>query len=27
LRAGGAFAHSTISMGVLKEMDRLEMGK
>jgi alkylhydroperoxidase/carboxymuconolactone decarboxylase family protein YurZ len=22
LRAGGAFAHSTISMGVLKEMER-----
>jgi len=27
LRAGGAFAHSTISMGVLKEMDKLEKGK
>ena len=27
LRAGGAFAHSAISMGVLKEMDKLEKGK
>ncbi len=27
LRAGGAFAHSTISMGVLKEMEKLEKGK
>lgn len=27
LRAGGAFAHSTISMGVLKEIDRLEKEK
>jgi AhpD family alkylhydroperoxidase len=27
LRAGGAFAHSTISMAVLKERDRLEKGK
>jgi AhpD family alkylhydroperoxidase len=27
LRAGGAFAHSIISMGVLEEMDRLEKGK
>ena len=27
LRAGGAFAHSAISMGVLKEMDRLEKEK
>jgi len=27
LRAGGAFAHSIISTGVLKEMDRLEKGK
>jgi AhpD family alkylhydroperoxidase len=27
LRAGGAFAHSTISMGVLKEMGRLEKEK
>jgi AhpD family alkylhydroperoxidase len=25
LRAGGAFAHSAISMGVLKEIDRPEM--
>lgn len=27
LRAGGAFAHSTISMGVLKEMDELKNEK
>src|SRR5512139_3708057 len=27
LRAGGAFAHSTISMSVLKEMEKLEKGK
>jgi AhpD family alkylhydroperoxidase len=27
LRAGGAFAHSTIAMGVLKEMNRLEKEK
>jgi AhpD family alkylhydroperoxidase len=27
LRAGGAFAHSTISMGVLQEMERLEKKK
>ena len=27
LRAGGAFAHSIISMGVLEEMDRLEKEK
>jgi AhpD family alkylhydroperoxidase len=27
LRAGGAFAHSTIAMSVLKEMETLEKGK
>ena len=27
LRAGGAFAHSTIAMGVLEEMNRLEKEK
>jgi len=27
LRAGGAFAHSTIAMGVLNEMNRLEKEK
>ena len=27
LRAGGAFVHSTIAMGVLKEMNRLEKEK
>jgi AhpD family alkylhydroperoxidase len=27
LRAGGAFAHSTISMAVLKEMETSEKGK
>ena len=27
LRAGGAFAHSTIAMGVLKDMEKLDKGK
>ena len=27
LRAGGAFAHSTISMGVLKELEKPDKGK
>lgn len=27
MRAGGAFAHSTISMGVLKEIEKMEEGK
>ncbi len=27
LRAGGVFAHSTIAMGVLKDMEKLDKGK
>ncbi len=27
LRAGGAFAHSTVSMGVLKELEKSDKGK